>query len=136
MPLSSAGFNLVAMPFFVRDPSNQVFVSCQICNDSLDYSPLYPYKFIVIVILKHCFPSLLGDRDQKPAMTYVDPHSVIAIGILFPIVGALAFITRFHARRAKKTSFGLDDWLCLPALVRSASLLGRRAFLNVIRYQL
>ncbi|KAL8760592.1 MAG: hypothetical protein Q9184_003224 [Pyrenodesmia sp. 2 TL-2023] len=50
-------------------------------------------------------------------MTYINPQSVIAIGIIFPIAGALAVLTRFHARRAKKTSFGLDDWLCLPALI-------------------
>jgi hypothetical protein len=50
-------------------------------------------------------------------MGYVNPHSIIAIGILFPILGALAVGTRFYLRRSKKLHFGLDDWLCIPALV-------------------
>ena len=51
-------------------------------------------------------------------MTYVNPGSVTAIGVLFPILGAVAVGLRFRIRRIRKTELGVDDWLCLPALVR------------------
>ena len=50
-------------------------------------------------------------------MTYVNNSSVLAVGILFIILGILVVIARFYVRR-KKSGFGLDDWLCIPALVR------------------
>ena len=50
-------------------------------------------------------------------MTYVNPRSVIACGVLFPILGAIAVALRFKMRHARKTDLGADDWLCLPALV-------------------
>ncbi len=51
-------------------------------------------------------------------MTYVNGGSVIAIAILFIVLGILAVIARFNIRR-KKSGLGIDDWLCLPALVSS-----------------
>ena len=52
-------------------------------------------------------------------MSYVNGGSVIAIGVIFPVLGALAVAARFYIRRNnKKVTLGLDDWLCLPALVR------------------
>ena len=50
-------------------------------------------------------------------MTYVNERSVLAVGILFIFLGVLVVLARFHVRR-KKAGLGLDDWLCLPALVR------------------
>jgi len=54
-------------------------------------------------------------------MTYVNERSVLAVGILFIILGILVVIARFYVRR-KKAGFGLDDWLCIPALVRPVAL--------------
>ena len=48
-------------------------------------------------------------------MTYINKGSVLAVGILFIILGILAVIARFHVRR--KIGLGFDDWLCIPALV-------------------
>ena len=50
-------------------------------------------------------------------MTYVNPKSVIACGILFPILGAITVALRFRIRHTRKLVLGGDDWLCLPALV-------------------
>ena len=50
-------------------------------------------------------------------MSYINGRSVIAIGILFPTLGAAAVTARFYVRRNRKVSLGVDDWLCLPALV-------------------
>ena len=50
-------------------------------------------------------------------MTYVNPRSVTACGILFPILGAIAVALRFSVRHRRKIDMGADDWLCLPALV-------------------
>ena len=52
-------------------------------------------------------------------MSYINGGSVIAIGVLFPILGSAAVAARFYIRRNRKTALGLDDWCCLPALVRS-----------------
>lgn len=48
-------------------------------------------------------------------MTYINKRSVLAVGILFIILGIVAVFARFHVRR--KIGLGLDDWLCIPALV-------------------
>lgn len=55
-------------------------------------------------------------------MTYVNGGSVLAIAILFIVLGIAAVIARFCIRR-KKSGLGIDDWLCLPALVGSHSVL-------------
>lgn len=55
-------------------------------------------------------------------MTYVNGGSVLAIAILFIVLGVAAVIARFSIRR-KKSGLGIDDWLCLPALVGSQSVL-------------
>ncbi|KAF2237620.1 hypothetical protein EV356DRAFT_510581 [Viridothelium virens] len=47
---------------------------------------------------------------------YVNPASVLAVGILFIILSISAVGARF-AIRYKKTGFGIDDYLCLPAMV-------------------
>lgn len=49
-------------------------------------------------------------------MSYINGKSVIAIGVLFPALGAAAVTARFYVRRNRKISLGVDDWLCLPAL--------------------
>lgn len=51
-------------------------------------------------------------------MTYVNGGSVLAVGILLINLGVVAVSARFYVRRQKRLSMGLDDWLCLPALVR------------------
>lgn len=49
-------------------------------------------------------------------MTYVNEHSVLALGILFLILPPLAVTGRFLVGR-RKPRLDVDDWLCLPALV-------------------
>ena len=56
-------------------------------------------------------------------MTYVNPRSVTACGILFPILGTIAVILRFKTRYRRKAELKVDDWLCIPALVSSTFLL-------------
>ena len=50
-------------------------------------------------------------------MSLANEGSVLAVSVTFLILGFLAVIARFHARRLKKSDLGIDDWLCLPALV-------------------
>ena len=57
-------------------------------------------------------------------MTFVNKGSVLAVGILFLILGCSAVTARFYVRREKKSGLGIDDWLMLPALV-SKRLLNR-----------
>ena len=49
-------------------------------------------------------------------MTYVNGGSVLAVAILFIVLGIAAVVARFKVRR-QKSGLGIDDWLCLPALV-------------------
>ncbi|KAI9792921.1 MAG: hypothetical protein M1816_001243 [Peltula sp. TS41687] len=49
-------------------------------------------------------------------MSYVNEKSVLAIGIIFPVLGLVAVALRFAVRSQRKVSFGVDDWLCLPAV--------------------
>ena len=44
-------------------------------------------------------------------------QSVVICAILFPAITTLCVGGRFAARRIKKVSPGLDDWVTLPALV-------------------
>ena len=56
-------------------------------------------------------------------MTYVNKRSVIAVAILLIVLDVLAVLARFHVRR--KIGLGLDDWLCIPALVSLIGLVPR-----------
>lgn len=58
-------------------------------------------------------------------MTYVNGGSVLAVAILFIVLGIAAVVARFKVRR-QKSGLGIDDWLCLPALVISQSVLPNR----------
>lgn len=51
-------------------------------------------------------------------MTYVNGGSVLAVAILFITLGISAVTVRFGVRR-RNSGLGIDDWLCLPALVES-----------------
>lgn len=55
-------------------------------------------------------------------MTYVNGSSVLAVAILFILLSITAVIARFNVRR-QKSGLGIDDWLCLPALVTFQSAL-------------
>lgn len=48
---------------------------------------------------------------------YVNPHSFIAIGVIFPVLGILAVAGRFAARYRYRLDVKADDWTCIPALV-------------------
>ena len=50
-------------------------------------------------------------------MYYVTPPSVIAVGVLLPLLAASAVGLRFYARRTRHVGFGVDDWLVLGSLV-------------------
>lgn len=51
--------------------------------------------------------------------TYTTPTSIIVISVLFPILGVIAVSLRFYTRTKAKIGLWIDDWLTLPALVRS-----------------
>ena len=55
-------------------------------------------------------------------MNYFNRGSVLAIGIIFIILGFSAVAARFYVRRRQKMGIGADDWLCLPALVSQIPL--------------
>ncbi|KAL9604225.1 MAG: hypothetical protein Q9219_000623 [cf. Caloplaca sp. 3 TL-2023] len=52
-------------------------------------------------------------------MAYIRSSSLVVTGVLLPILGAVVVSSRFYSRRLKRAPLGLDDWLCLPALVNS-----------------
>ena len=52
-------------------------------------------------------------------MPYLTPGSVIAVSVVFPVLGMIAVALRFYTRYSQKARFAMDDWLVLPALVRS-----------------
>ena len=62
-------------------------------------------------------------------MTYVNPTGVITCGVLFPILGVIAVALRFMVRRKRKNDLGMDDWICLPALVSLISTAGSLSLL-------
>ena len=49
-------------------------------------------------------------------MTYINVGSVVAIGVLFPVLAVFAVAGRFYSRILRHNGIGLDDWICLPAL--------------------
>lgn len=55
-------------------------------------------------------------------MTYVNGGSVIAIGVIFPVLGTVSVALRFAVRRTRKAGLGTDDWLIMLGLVKSPSL--------------
>jgi len=51
--------------------------------------------------------------------TYATPAAVVVISLLFPILGTIAVSLRFYTRTKAKIGIRIDDWLILPALVRT-----------------
>lgn len=49
-------------------------------------------------------------------MTYVNESSVLAVGILFLLLGTSAVVARFFLR-LRTLCLGMDDWFCLLAWV-------------------
>ena len=52
-------------------------------------------------------------------MTYVNERSVLAVGVIFIILSVAAVGARFYVRLQMKNGLGIDDWLCITALVQS-----------------
>ncbi|KAH8725905.1 hypothetical protein GQ44DRAFT_706705 [Phaeosphaeriaceae sp. PMI808] len=50
-------------------------------------------------------------------ITAPSPGAVLACGITFPIVCAIAVGVRFQSRRTSKSQLVVDDWLTVPALI-------------------
>lgn len=50
-------------------------------------------------------------------MTYANPHSVLAVGIVFLVLGVFTVTLRLSIRNKAKSGIGIEDWLCLTALV-------------------
>ena len=46
-----------------------------------------------------------------------DGSSLLAVGVLFPVLGAAAVGLRFWCRARRGVALEMDDWLCVPALV-------------------
>ncbi|TGO33320.1 hypothetical protein BHYA_0252g00010 [Botrytis hyacinthi] len=57
-------------------------------------------------------------------MTYSNPAAIIAISILFPILGLAAVSLRFYTRVNARIRLGIDDWLTVPALAIECILAG------------
>ena len=49
--------------------------------------------------------------------TYLTPGRVIAVSVVFPILGTIAVALRFYTRYSQKVTFATADWLMIPALV-------------------
>ena len=56
---------------------------------------------------------------------------VIAAAIVLPVLGIVAVTLRFRARAHQKSKLGVDNWLIIPALVRT-SLLALRPSLTML----
>jgi len=50
-------------------------------------------------------------------MVLVTPASVIAVGVVLPLLAAISVGLRFVVRRSRTAYVGVDDWLILFALV-------------------
>ena len=48
---------------------------------------------------------------------YAPPSAVIAVSVLFPVIGSVAVASRFFTRSQGKSSISIDDWLVVPALI-------------------
>ncbi|TEY52003.1 hypothetical protein BOTCAL_0261g00030 [Botryotinia calthae] len=57
-------------------------------------------------------------------MTYSNPAAIIAISVLFPILGLVAVSLRFYTRVNARVRLGVDDWLTIPALAIECILAG------------
>ena len=45
------------------------------------------------------------------------PSSLVAAGIILPLLGVFAVSLRFHVRSQSKHSVGIDDWMILAACI-------------------
>lgn len=52
-------------------------------------------------------------------MPYANPASTYTVSILLPILGIIIVGLRVYTRVLQRMSLGIDDWLVVPALVRT-----------------
>ena len=57
------------------------------------------------------------EQYVKLPFSFITPGEVLAAGIVLPILGIVFVGLRFYTRMLQKASFGIDDWLTVPALV-------------------
>ena len=50
-------------------------------------------------------------------MAHGSQGNALAVAVVLAVVSAIAVALRFHVRRERHNGYGVDDWLCLPALV-------------------
>ncbi|MCJ1405167.1 hypothetical protein MMC11_008393 [Xylographa trunciseda] len=55
-------------------------------------------------------------------MFYNSPAAVVTVGIILPVLDALAVALRFHTRRIQRLPLLTDDWLTIPALILSIGI--------------
>lgn len=55
-------------------------------------------------------------------VSYITPGAMIAVAVVFPVLGILSVGLRVYVRRVQKARILADDWLLLPALVGLFSL--------------
>lgn len=55
-------------------------------------------------------------------VSYVTPDAMIAVAVVFPVLGIICVGLRVYVRRVQEASILADDWLLFPALVRSLSI--------------
>ncbi len=58
----------------------------------------------------------------RSAVIAPSPSNVVAAGAVLPSLCAIIVALRFYTRRAQRARLLLDDWLTIPALVRSVAL--------------
>ncbi len=54
-----------------------------------------------------------------PWFSYPTAGEIIAAGTVLPVLTIIAVSLRFCVRSRQQAAAGLDDWLTIPALVRS-----------------
>ena len=59
--------------------------------------------------------------EQWPTPDYADPvthgPAILIVNVIFIILVLVAFVGRFYSRIVIKKWLGIDDYMCVPALV-------------------
>ena len=91
----------------------------------LPLSLIISYNFSRKSDLRHCAKSeeLCFTQMSSPInVSYITPGAMIAVAVLFPVLSMVCVGLRVYTRCVQKASILADDWLLVPAVVRSLSL--------------
>ena len=62
---------------------------------------------------------MASNQPTELTVPYSTPGDTYAVAILLPLLGIIFVTLRIYCRLLQKTGLGIDDWLMLPALVRT-----------------